>query len=193
MLHSTGKVGLPKVDSAAHALRAINPTLRLEARQATFDAHYVSTLPDSDPVLRGGYDVVLDCCDNPATRHFVNAYAVKHALPLVSGGAVRTDGVVGVYHHLVPRGGGGGDRGPCYACMHPPPSPDAPPLSDIDKALLGTGACADEGVLGVTCGIVGITMATETLRVLLGLGPLSLRKPSETKRLTVLQQLRRCT
>jgi len=132
--------------------------------------------------------VLLDCTDNPATRHFLNAYAIAHRIPLVSGGAVRTEGTVGVYGSpLVPAakprpasdGSEAGtstpiresdqellDYGPCYACLFPPPPPRGE-VSDEQSALQGTGACSDEGVLGVLCGMVGLVMAAEATKVLL--------------------------
>lgn len=95
---------------------------------------------------------------------------------------MRTDGVVGVYGlRLRPAtlsdSIGTIGFGPCYACLFPvPPVPDVP-ISDEQKALQGTGACSDEGVLGVLCGAVGLTMCSEAIRVILGTGiaPFSFR------------------
>lgn len=84
-------------------------------------------------------------------------------------------------------------HGPCYACVFPPPapaevalSPDLTPaeqqlqddLLSEKQALQGTGACSDEGVLGILCGQVGVQMGAEAMRVLLGVGELSRLKPS---------------
>ena len=94
---------------------------------------------------------------------------------------MRAEGTVGVYGlRLGPRQVAGvaatttplslDERGPCYACIFPPIPPPNPPLSDEQIALQGTGACSDEGVLGVLCGMVGLSMCSEAVRVLLSLG-----------------------
>lgn len=179
---------------------SLNSDVRVEAVQLAFTPAIFhppfSTTGEETPseLLDGGYSLILDCSDNPATRHFLNAYAAAHQIPLVSGGAVRAEGTVGVFN-LSLTGCSADDRGPCYACIFPPPGPPPsppPPLSDsqlealTDKerkererledlyyerlSLSGTGACADEGVVGILCGVVGIGMASEAMRVLLGIG-----------------------
>lgn len=146
-----------------------------------------SSTPSS--LLNPTFSVILDCTDNPATRNLINAYAVAYNIPLVSGGAVRSEGVVGVYNLplppvVVPSSNSTSPppspsisgrntpilRGPCYACVFPPLGKADPPLSDEQIALQGTGACSDEGVLGILCGMVGLSMASETVRVLLSIG-----------------------
>lgn len=105
---------------------------------------------------------------------------------------MRTDGVVGVYGLKVD-GGDSSNKGPCYACVFPPvpatKEPSSEPNYDVQPgsgsaaalqlaadlaaertALAGTGACSDEGVLGVLCGAVGIQMASEAIKVLTGKG-----------------------
>jgi adenylyltransferase/sulfurtransferase len=125
-------------------------------------------------ILDASFSLIIDCTDNPDTRYFLNAYASAHRIPLVSGGAVRTEGVVGVYGLPLPMDSkidaASIHYGPCYACVFPPAPIPAIPPSEEQKALQGTGACSDEGVIGVACGIVGLTMASEALRVLLGTG-----------------------
>jgi len=105
-------------------------------------------------------------------------------VPLVSGGAVRAEGTVGVYGLPIESTAGEVQetRGPCYACIFPPPpppqstsvkSPQTQLERDLEaqrKSLAGTGACSDEGVLGINCGIVGIGMAAEAVKVMLGIG-----------------------
>jgi molybdopterin/thiamine biosynthesis adenylyltransferase len=95
-------------------------------------------------------DVVLDCTDNFATRHAVNAACVAHGKPLVSGAAIAFDGQLTV---LAPHLGG-----PCYACLFPP---DAQP---------GEAACATMGVFAPVVGIVGSLQAAEALKLLAGVG-----------------------
>ncbi|MEO7127895.1 MAG: ThiF family adenylyltransferase, partial [Rhodoferax sp.] len=83
--HTTARIGMAKVDSAMQSILAINPAVVVTAVKARADAALLSDL-----VARA--DVVLDCCDNFATRHAVNAACVKHGKPLVSGAAIRFDG-----------------------------------------------------------------------------------------------------
>ncbi|BGP27853.1 URM1 activating enzyme [Rhodotorula toruloides] len=186
VLHTEGRVGMPKAESAKIALQALNSDITIQSYILSFTPALfhppLSTDSAPRPVLEGTFDLVLDCTDNPATRHFLNAYAVSKSIPLVSGGAVRAEGTVGVYNLSLSSNPDANEepaRGPCYACIFPPsPPPPAPPspLSDpaaFDKyyeqlSLGGTGACADEGVVGVLCGVVGLGMVGEAMKVLLG-------------------------
>jgi molybdopterin-synthase adenylyltransferase len=97
-------------------------------------------------------DVVLDCCDNFATRHAVNAACVKHRKPLVSGAAIRFDGQISVFDPRNP-------ASPCYACIFPP-----------DAAIEET-RCATMGVFAPLVGIIGSMQAAEGLKLLTGVGP----------------------
>jgi molybdopterin/thiamine biosynthesis adenylyltransferase len=97
-------------------------------------------------------DVVLDCCDNFATRHLVNAACVQHGKPLVSGAAIRFDGQVSVYDTR-------DESSPCYACVFP-----------ADAALEET-RCATLGVFAPLVGIIGSIQAAEALKLLGGLSP----------------------
>ncbi|GAA5980149.1 hypothetical protein JCM11641_006929 [Rhodosporidiobolus odoratus] len=194
VLHTEGRVGMSKAESAKVALQALNSdiavhTLPIAFTPSLFDSSNRSSLPPA--LVEGTSSLILDCTDNPATRHFINAYAVAHGVPLVSGGAVRAEGTVGAYNVALKSVAEEGtqDRGPCYACLFPPPpSSTGPPTWDTPTeseeerlereraedayyerlSLAGTGACSDEGVLGVLCGVVGIGMATEAMKVLLG-------------------------
>ncbi|GAA5830373.1 hypothetical protein JCM3766R1_002697 [Sporobolomyces carnicolor] len=199
VLHTEDRVGMSKALSAKLALEALNSDIKINAHQLPFvpsifhsssSSTTTSTTPSSllEP---GHFSLVLDCTDNPATRHFLNSFAVAMNVPLVSGGAVRAEGTVGVYGLSVrkelqttiaeqqPRLEVGEEKGPCYACIFPPPPPrpaatiDQTPLErDLEaqrQSLAGTGACSDEGVLGINCGIVGIGMAAEAVKVLLGM------------------------
>jgi molybdopterin-synthase adenylyltransferase len=101
--HTQASVGQAKVSSAAVAMAAINSEVRITALQLRADAAQLNAL-----VAQA--DVVLDCCDNFATRHAVNAACVKHGVPLVSGAAIRFDGQVSVHDARL-------ENTPCYACM----------------------------------------------------------------------------
>ena len=142
--HTMSRVGLPKVNSAEVAIAALNPTVTVIPVVARADA----TLLDE---LVAQADVVLDCCDNFATRHAINAACVKHQKPLVSGAAIRFDGQVAVYDAR-------DDASPCYACVFPP-----------DNALLET-RCATLGVFAPLVGIIGSLQAAEALKLLSGVG-----------------------
>ncbi|BGP43689.1 hypothetical protein JCM10449v2_007734 [Rhodotorula kratochvilovae] len=197
VLHTEPRVGMSKAQSAKLALQALNSDITIHAHELAFTPALfhppLSTSSTPASILSAAFTLILDCTDNPATRHFLNAYAVAHSIPLVSGGAVRAEGVVGAYGMpLAPAPDASSDspsRGPCYACLFPPappppppPSFDSPPASPAERAerdraydayyerlsLSGTGACADEGVLGVLCGVVGLGMAGEAVKVLLG-------------------------
>jgi molybdopterin/thiamine biosynthesis adenylyltransferase len=142
--HRTGSVGKPKVDSAADTLRGLNPTLTVTALVVRADARRLDTL-----VAKA--DVVLDCCDNFATRQAVNAACVHHQKPLVSGAAIQMDGQVSVYDPRDP-------TSPCYACVFPAESA-------VEEAR-----CATMGVFAPLVGIIGAMQAAEALKLLAGFG-----------------------
>jgi molybdopterin/thiamine biosynthesis adenylyltransferase len=142
--HTMARVGQPKVESVQAAIGAINPDVLVNPIQARADA----ALLDS---LVAQADVVLDCCDNFATRHAINAACVKHGKPLVSGAAIRFDGQICVYD---PRDAGS----PCYACVFSP-----------DTSFEET-RCATMGVFAPLVGIIGSIQASEALKLLSGAG-----------------------
>ncbi|MGH6626170.1 MAG: HesA/MoeB/ThiF family protein [Burkholderiaceae bacterium] len=143
--HRMATVGLPKVQSAMQAIAAINPHVRVTPVVAWADAALLDELV-------GQADVVLDCCDNFATRHAVNVACVKHRKPLVSGAAIRFDGQITVYDARLP-------DSPCYACLFPP-----------DAAMEET-RCATLGVFAPLVGIIGAMQAAEALKLLSRAGP----------------------
>ena len=142
--HTLARVGQPKVLSIEAAIAAINPDVQVTPLMQRADAPLLDTL-----VAQA--DVVLDCCDNFATRHAINAACVKHRKPLVSGAAIRFDGQICVYD---PRDA----SSPCYACVFPP-----------DNSFEET-RCATMGVFAPLVGIVGSIQAAEALKLLSGAG-----------------------
>lgn len=144
ILHGTASIGRPKVESARDSLLRINPEISIR----TVGARVADT--ELDALVRDA-DVVLDCCDNFATRHAVNRACVAHKVPLVSGAALRFDGQISVFDTRQP------DH-PCYACLFPP-SEQAP-----------EAACATMGVLAPLVGMVGTVQAAEALKLLTGIG-----------------------
>ena len=146
--HTMSRVGQAKALSAQTAIAAINPEVQVAPIVARADAALLATL-----VAQA--DVVLDCCDNFATRHAINAACVKYRKPLVSGAAIRFDGQVCVYD---PRDA----NSPCYACVFAP-----------DTTFEET-RCATMGVFAPLVGIIGSIQASEALKLLSGAGrPLS--------------------
>jgi molybdopterin-synthase adenylyltransferase len=133
-----------KARSAHQSIAAINPEVRVNGITERAD----SALLDQ---LVAQADVVLDCCDNFATRHAVNAACVKHRKPLVSGAAIRFDGQISVFDPRNP-------ASPCYACLFPP-----------DAAIEET-RCATMGVFAPLVGIIGSMQAAEALKILSGAG-----------------------
>ncbi len=142
--HSLQRVGQPKVASARTAMQAINPEVQVTAIQARADAALLDTL-----VAQA--DVVLDCSDNFATRHAINAACVRHRKPLVSGAAIRMDGQISLFD---PRDA----ASPCYACVFPP-------SADFEETR-----CAVMGVLAPLVGIIGAMQAAEAIKLLANAG-----------------------
>jgi molybdopterin/thiamine biosynthesis adenylyltransferase len=145
IVHHGGRIGQPKAASAALTLKAINPEVEVTALQERADAARLHALVAK-------VDVVVDCSDNFATRHAVNAACVVHARPLVSGAAIGFDGQVSVYDSRAA-------AAPCYACVFPP------------DALFEEARCATMGVFAPLVGIIGSVQAAEALKLLVGIGP----------------------
>ena len=141
VIHATAAVGRPKVDSAAEAIRALNPDVEVVAHRTRLTA-------DNAQGLLGGWDVVIDGTDNFPTRYLVNDATVMLGLPLVHGAVLGFNGQVGVFDAR---------RGPCYRCLHPAP----PPAGSVPS-------CAEAGVLGVLPGIIGTMQAAEALKLVIG-------------------------
>lgn len=147
ILHTDARVGHPKVASAAATLGALNPRVQVEAVAERVTSANVDALLD-------GVDVVLDGADNFPARYLLNDACVRHAKPLVYGAVHRFEGQLAVFDAGRRRG-----ASPCYRCLFPePPPPEAAPN------------CAEAGVLGVLPGVIGLLQATETIKLLLGIG-----------------------
>ena len=151
--HTLARVGQAKVSSAAQTIAAINPDIQVVALQERADATRLAAL-----VAQA--DVVIDCCDNFATRHAVNVACVAHAKPLVSGAAIGFDGQVSVYDTRETRNTRDTRRAdtPCYACVFPA------------EATFEETRCATMGVFAPLVGIIGSIQAAEALKLLAGVG-----------------------
>jgi len=142
--HTTDRVGQAKVSSAAAAMAAINPEVKVTALKARVDADAL------DALVRDA-TVVLDCCDNYATRHAVNRACVRHGKPLVAGAAIRFDAQITV---VDPRDA----TCPCYACIFPP-------QEEFEEVR-----CSTMGVFAPLVGIIGAMQAAEALKLVAGVG-----------------------
>ena len=144
IIHTTERVGQPKVDSARTALHALNPECEVVALQERASGARLAELVAEA-------DVVLDCCDNFATRHAVNRACVAHQVPLVSGAVIRFDGQISVFDTR------GGDA-PCYSCLFP------------EDQQFQDAACSTMGVFAPLVGVIGAMQAAEALKVIIGTG-----------------------
>jgi molybdopterin/thiamine biosynthesis adenylyltransferase/rhodanese-related sulfurtransferase len=144
IVHSTERLGEPKVLSAKRTVEALNPDVHVEAYQERL------TSDNIERILGDRWDVIVDGADNFPTRYLVNDASVWHDVPVVHGSIYRFEGQVTVFHPGV---------GPCYRCLFPaPPPPELAP------------SCAEGGVLGVLPGIIGSLQASEALKLILGSG-----------------------
>jgi molybdopterin/thiamine biosynthesis adenylyltransferase/rhodanese-related sulfurtransferase len=143
ILYSTNDLGRPKVEVARARLEALNPDVRVEAIRARLDASNALELFST-------YDVIVDGTDNFPTRYLTNDACVLLRKPNVHGSIFRFEGQASVFDV---------NQGPCYRCLYPePPPPGAVP------------SCAEGGVLGILPGTIAMVQATETLKLLTGLG-----------------------
>ena len=145
VLYPTHRVGAPKAQAARDALLALNPGIEVEGIEERLSIDNVDAMVE-------GYDVVLDGADNFPTRYLVNDAAVKHGFTCVHGSVFRFEGQVSVFR---------ASDGPCYRCLYPEPPPEG-----------AAPSCAEAGVLGVLPGVVGLLMAIETIKSIIGAGDL---------------------
>jgi molybdopterin/thiamine biosynthesis adenylyltransferase/rhodanese-related sulfurtransferase len=160
IVHSTERLGEPKVASAKRTVEALNPDVEVKAYQERLTSENV------ERILADGWDVIVDGADNFPTRYLVNDASVWHDIPVVHGSIYRFEGQVTVFRPRMPGSAAGRadgaraeERGPCYRCLFPtPPPPELAP------------SCAEGGVLGVLPGIIGSLQASEALKLVLGIG-----------------------
>lgn len=158
-LHTTARLGQPKVASVAAALHALNPEVQVHAVQQRADREWVLAWllewkAQTAAAHDNGFALVLDCSDNFATRHAVNAACVAAGVPLVSGSALGLDGQVAVFNPRVA-------ASPCYACAFPQPVKQQPTESTAPE-----GNCATMGVFAPLVGVVGNLQAAYVLQML---------------------------
>src|ERR1700756_2671162 len=143
IIHSTKDIGRKKLDSAEEKLKALNPALNVVKHETMLtSANAMEILKD--------YDVIADGTDNFQTRYLVDDACVLLGKPNAYGSIFRFEGQASVF---------GTKEGPCYRCLYPePPPPGLVP------------SCAEGGVLGILPGLVGVIQATETIKLILGIG-----------------------
>jgi len=144
ILHREDRAGMLKAESGRQTLAGINSATRVEVIAQRLEGDLLD-----EAVSRAS--VVLDCCDNFATRHAVNRACLRHRKPLVSGAAVRFDGQVSVYdlRHA---------ENPCYHCLFP----EGEDLAEM--------RCAVTGIFAPLTGVVGSLQACEALKILSSCG-----------------------
>src|ERR1700676_1596082 len=143
VIHGTKDVGKKKLDSAAETMLDINPFLQSDRHEAAI------TSENAFDIMRD-YDIVVDGTDNFPTRYLVNDACVLLGKPNVYGSIFRFEGQATVFAY---------QGGPCYRCLYPePPPPGLVP------------SCAEGGVLGILPGTIGLIQATETVKLILGIG-----------------------
>ncbi len=146
VIHATERIGMAKVDSAAAAVAAVNPEIRLVALRTRLDEGNAAR-------LIAPYDVIADGSDNFRTRFVVNDACHAAGKTLVSAAMLRFEGQLATFKS------GRGAAFPCYRCLYeaPPPAGSVP-------------TCAEGGVLGALAGTMGALQATEVLKELMGIG-----------------------
>lgn len=142
VLHTTDSVGMLKCESAKRYLNRLNPHVNIVT-------HPVRLCNSNAFDIFNQYDLIVDCTDAPAIRYLINDVAVLTGKTVVSGSGVKTDGQFTILNFK--------NAGPCYRCFYPkPPKPES------------VSTCGDAGVFGPAIGLTGISLATETLKVLTG-------------------------
>jgi sulfur-carrier protein adenylyltransferase/sulfurtransferase len=143
VIHTTDRIGVPKVDSAEEAVKAINPDVNVVKYKTRLSADNIMEIID-------GYDVVVDGADNFPTRYLLNDASVRLDIPVVSASILGFDGQLSVFKP---------HDGPCYRCLYP-----VPPPAELAPS------CGANGVLGVLPGTMGLLQATEVIKLVTGSG-----------------------
>src|SRR5256885_4080281 len=143
VIHTTDRIGVPKVDSAEQSVKAINPDVNVVKYQTSLDASNIMEIVD-------GYDVIVDGVDNFPTRYLLNDATVRKQIPVVSASILGFDGQLSVFAPY---------EGPCYRCLYP-----TPPPAELAPS------CGANGVLGVLPGVMGLLQSVEVIKLVTGAG-----------------------
>lgn len=148
ILYDDDETGLLKGELAVEKIRRQNPEVKIVLHQ-----HYLSNHNALEII--GQYDVIVDGSDNLPTRYLVNDSCRILSKPFVYGAVYRFEGQVAVFNILLPDG----SRSANYRDVYPvPPDPEM------------VTACNTGGVLGALVGIIGSAMASETIKLITGIG-----------------------
>lgn len=143
IIHGESRLGDLKVESARERMLDLNPEIQIDVYNEVINSENAFRIAEP-------YDIIVDGTDNFPTRYLVNDLCVLTGKPNVYGSIFRFDGQASVFD---------AEKGPCYRCLFPePPPPGLVP------------SCAEGGVLGVLPGTIGSIQATETLKIILGIG-----------------------
>jgi molybdopterin/thiamine biosynthesis adenylyltransferase/rhodanese-related sulfurtransferase len=143
VIHTSERIGMPKVDSAEESIKALNPDVDVVKYKTRLDASNILEIIE-------GWDVIVDGVDNFPTRYLLNDASVRLKIPVVSASILGFDGQLSVFKPYA---------GPCYRCLFPEPPP----------AELAP-SCGANGVLGVLPGTMGLLQATEVVKLIVGAG-----------------------
>jgi molybdopterin/thiamine biosynthesis adenylyltransferase/rhodanese-related sulfurtransferase len=143
VIHTTDRIGVPKVDSAEITMKALNPDVNVVKYETRIDASNIME-------IIAGYDVIVDGVDNFPTRYLLNDASVRLKIPVVSASILGFDGQLSVFAPY---------DGPCYRCLYP-----VPPPAELAPS------CGANGVLGVLPGTMGLLQATEVVKLIVGAG-----------------------
>jgi molybdopterin/thiamine biosynthesis adenylyltransferase/rhodanese-related sulfurtransferase len=143
IIHSTDRIGVPKVESARETIQGLNPDVQVVCHQTRLTSENVL-----DVIQK--YDLIVDGTDNFPTRYLLNDASLILGKPVINASIFQFEGQVTVFQPW---------KGPCYRCLYPePPPPGMAP------------SCNEAGVLGVLPGVIGVVQATEAVKLLLGIG-----------------------
>ena len=143
VIHGTSNINQPKVESARQRILDLNPSIQVDIYNEPFTSENAMEIAKD-------YEIIVDGTDNFPTRYLINDLCVLTGKTNVYGSIFRFEGQVSVFK---------ADEGPCYRCLFPePPPPGSVP------------SCAEGGVFGVLPGTIGTIQATETIKIILGIG-----------------------
>src|ERR1700760_4762226 len=143
VIHTTDRVGVPKVDSAEEQIKALNPDVDVVKYKTRLDASNIMEIIE-------GWDIIVDGVDNFPTRYLLNDASVRLQIPVVSAAILGFEGQLSIFPPY---------DGPCSRCFFPQPPP----------AELAP-SCGANGVLGVLPGTMGLLQATEVVKMIIGAG-----------------------
>lgn len=143
IVHSTSKIGVPKVESAKIFINDLAPKVNVITYNTALSiANAINIVND--------YDIIVDAVDNFPCRYLLNDSCYFADKPLVEAAAVRFYGLIMT---ILPK------RGPCYRCNFPTSASRTAGMS-----------CSEAGVLGPVPGVMGFLQAAEVIKLILGKG-----------------------